>query len=378
MHFSHARRAACPEDLTALQGVVFGSDHTPFLYNGCCPLENHSFDVYSGRSFEVILLRSRVVDEGKGKLDRRGPPREPERRVASRQEPQASTQDGPWKGGSDRPPAHTSIAPGAESQGALEDEHNAGAGWLVSVGSDLRSTLGIAALLVFVLPAIVLVLTLLGDDNKPVAMKTATARGRESAINHQNQPQGGERNAGRDGSPGTSSEDDGVGPTQQTGRDHKHAHQAEDATVAAVPATPTAAAAASPEPASSAAASSVPATESVASSVQASASPTSSVPPDTSTTPSTATQPTSAPAESAPPPAQQSSSPDASAPAIAAPDASAPAIAGTIPGDVPEDAVQEGLPDASVYDPSNYAGGAPYRPPSRRSPPAVMRVTVRT
>ena len=96
----------------------------------------------------------------------------------------------------DRSPAPTGVATGAGSQGGLEaetDERNAESRWLMSVDSDLRSFLGIAALLVLVLPAVVFVLTLLADDNKPVSMKTPTARGGGSAVTHQSQSDGGER-----------------------------------------------------------------------------------------------------------------------------------------------------------------------------------------
>ena len=276
----------------------------------------------------------------------------PEHRDASRPAPKAATQDGPGEGGAARSPALTGIATGAEKQGALEDEQNAGMGWLISVGANLRPFLGIAALLAFVLPTVVLVLTLLGDGDKPVSMKTATARGGGSAINLQDE--GGERRGngevthpllGRhDGSPGTSSEDDGGGPTRRTGRDQREARQAQDATVVAGTATPTAAAAGSPEPVSSSAASSASATEPVEGNVEAPTASTPAVPHDTPTGPTTATPPTSAPAEAAPPIAQQASPPDPSAPAIAG--------AMPTPGDVPGEDFQGQVSDTSIYDPS--------------------------
>jgi hypothetical protein len=297
-------------------------------------------------------------------LDRRGFPRDPEPRVASRQELYASTQDGPWRGEADTSPALAGAATGAESQ----DQRDAEAGWLMSVGADLRSFLGIAALLVFALPAVVLVLTLLGDDNKPVSMKTPTARG--SAITRQDRPEGRERNGeggdrllGRhDASPGTSSEGKGAAPTQQTGRDQRGSNKVQDTSVAAVPATPASAAtgslepvssvAASSSPTSTVAASSAPATGPVEGSGEAPTASTPSVAPDASTGPTTATQPaSSAPAESAPPVAQQASSLDPSASAIAR---GMPA-----PGEAPAEDFQGAVPDASNYDPSEYDGGAP-------------------
>jgi hypothetical protein len=301
-------------------------------------------------------------------LDRRGIPRDPEPRVASRQELQASSQDDPWKGGGDRSPALAGVATGAGSQDALEQERNAETGWLISVGTDLRSFLGIAALLVFVLPAVVLVLTLMGADNKPVSMNTPTARGGGSAITRQSQPGGGERSGDREGgnrlpgrhdrSPGTVSEGDGVGPTSQTGRDQRSSHQVQDTSVAAAPATPTAAAAGSPEPVSSVAASSAPISSVAASSAPATGPvegsgetptpSTPSVPQDTSTAPTTATQPASATAQSAPPLAQQASSLDPSASAIAR---GMPAT-----GEASAEDFQGVIPDASY--PSGYDGGS--------------------
>jgi hypothetical protein len=278
----------------------------------------------------------------------------PEHRDESRQAPKAATQDGPGEDGAARSPALLGIATEAEKQGALEDEQNAETPWLSSVVTNLRSFLGIAALLVFVLPAVVLVLTMLGDDNKPVSMNTATARGGGSAINSQDQPEGGEQRGngevshpllGRhDRSSGTSSEDDGEGPTRRTVPDQRDAHQAQDATVVAGTATPTAAAAGSPEPVSSVAASSASATEPVEGNVEAPTSSTPPVPPDTPTGPTTATKPTSAPAEAASPITQQASSSDPSAPAIAG--------AMPTPGDIPVEDFQGHVSDTSVYDPS--------------------------
>jgi hypothetical protein len=302
-------------------------------------------------------------------LDRRGPPRDPEPRVPTRQELRASTQDGPWKSGSEGPPAPTGVATGAESQDTLEDEHDAEAGWLISVGADLRSFLGIAALMIFALPAVVLVLTLLGEDSKPVPMKTPTARGGGSAITQQDRTEGGERKRedgdrllGRhDASPGTRSKGDRAAPTRQTGLDQRGSNQVQETPVAAVPAA--APAAGSPEPVSSVAASSAPTSTAAASSPASSApasvpagasgeAPTASTPsvaPHASTDPTT-TQPSSAPAESAPPVAQQASSTDPSA----------PAIAGGMPasGAAPVEDFQEEVPDANSYDPSEYAGGS--------------------
>ena len=302
-------------------------------------------------------------------MDRRGPPRDPEPRVPTRQELRASTQDGPWKSGSEGPPAPTGVATGAESQDTLEDEHDAEAGWLISVGADLRSFLVIAALMIFALPAVVLVLTLLGEDSKPVPMKTPTARGGGSAITQQDRTEGGERKRedgdrllGRhDASPGTRSKGDRAAPTRQTGLDQRGSNQVQETPVAAVPAA--APAAGSPEPVSSVAASSAPISTAAASSAASSApasvpagasgeAPTASTPsvaPHASTDPTT-TQPSSAPAESAPPVAQQASSTDPSA----------PAIAGGMPasGAAPVEDFEEEVPDASSYDPSEYAGGS--------------------
>ena len=274
-------------------------------------------------------------------MDRRGLPRE-------------STQEGPWKDGTERLPTLTGGAAGGESQSAPQDERDAEAGWLDSVGSDLRSFLGIGALVIFVLPAIVLVLTLLGNGLKPVPIEKATARGGRNAIVHHDQPQGGGRNdhfTGRNGgSPGTDSEANGVGPTQQTASDQREAPKAQGATVTTAPATSSASAsasaatsaAASPEPASSSPTSSAPATGSVAA---GSAPATSSASPAASTAPATATQPTSTPAGPAPPASQQASSPASSAPPLAG--------AMPTPGDVPVGGVQGGVPaDAGTYDPS--------------------------
>lgn len=291
-------------------------------------------------------------------MDRRGLPREPEPRVASRQDLQTSTQDEPWKGEAGQPPALTGVATG-------DDELNAEAGWLTSVSSELRSFLGIAALMVFLLPAVVLGLTLLGNDAKPVPIKTATARDGGSASTRRAEPESGERSGNgevsdrlpgsHEGSPGTSSDDDVTGSTGQTGRDQSDANQAQD-TTGSVSTTPTAAAAGSPEPvntvspsASSSVTSSVaasPATAPADSSVEA---PTASTPPDTSTGPTTATQPTSA--GSAPPTSQQDSSVDPSASAIAR---GMPA-----PSDLPAKDVQEGDSNVSRDDASEYAGGSP-------------------
>jgi hypothetical protein len=243
------------------------------------------------------------------------------------------------------------------NQGVHEDEQNAEKRLLNSLGANLRPFLGIAALLAFALPAVVLVLTLLGDDNKPVSMETATARGGGSAINRQSQPEGKEQSEnaevsdrllGRhDESPGTSSEGDGEGLTSRSGRDQRDTHQAQDATVADSTATPTAVAAGSPEPVSSVAASSASATEPVEGSVVAPTASTPAIPPDTPTGPTTATQSTSAPAEAAPPIAQQASSPPTIARAM------------PTPGDVPVEDLQGQVSDTSIYDPSAYTGQPP-------------------
>jgi hypothetical protein len=253
------------------------------------------------------------------------------------------------------------LAQKPENQGVHEDEQNAETRWLSSLGANLRPFLGIAALLAFALPAVVLVLTLLGDDNTPVSMETATARGGGNGIDRQGQPEGGERSGnsevshrllGRhDGLPGTSSEDDGGGPTWRTGREQRDAHQAQDATVVASTAAPTAAAAGSPEPVSSPAASSASAIEPVEGSEEASRTSTPAVPPDTPTDPTTATRPTSASAESPPPLTQQASSPDPSASAIAR--------AMPTRGDVPVEDFQGQVSDTSIYDPSEYTGRSP-------------------
>ena len=291
-------------------------------------------------------------------MDRRGLPREPEPRVASRQDLQTSTQDEPWKGIEGQPPALTGVATGDVS----EDGLNAEAGWLNSVSSELRSFLGIAALMVFLLPAVVLGLTLLGNDAKPVPIKTATARDGGSATTRQ--AERGERSGNgevsdrrlgsHEGSAGTSSDDDATGSTGQTGR--SDANQAQD-TTGSVSTTPTAAAAGSPEPAntvspsasSSVAASPAPATVPADSSVEAPTASTPSVPPDTSTGPTTATRPTSA--GSSPRTSQQDSSVDPSASAIAR---GMPA-----PSDVPAKDVQEGDSNVSRDGASEYAGGSP-------------------
>lgn len=271
----------------------------------------------------------------------------------------------------DRSPALTGAAAGAESQGApgaKTDERNLGSRWLISAGSELRSFLGIAALLVFVLPAVVLVLTLLGNDNKPVSMKMPTERDGGSAVTHKVQTEGGERSGEgemgdrfpvrHDRSSRTSSEDEGVGPALQTGQDQAGAQQAQDApvTVAAVPATPTADAAGSPEPVSSAAASSAPASSVAASSVpvavpadgsgEVSTAPAASVPSDTAPAPTNATQPAPEPAESAPPVAQQASPLDPSAPAIAG--------GMPTPSEVPARDYQDVAPQDRSYDQSEY------------------------
>lgn len=299
-------------------------------------------------------------------MDSRDLPREPEPRVASRQDLQTSTQDEPWKGIAGQPPALTGVATGDDS----EDGLNAEAGWLTSVSSELRSFLGIAALMVFLLPAVVLGLTLLGNDAKPVPIKTATARDGGSETTRQAEPERGERSGNgevsdrllgsHDGSAETSSDDDVTGSTGQTGRDQRDANQAQD-TTDSVSTTPTAAAAESPEPASSVspsassfvassvAASPAPATVPADSSVEAPTASTPSVPPDTSTGPTTATQPTSA--GSAHPTSQQDSSVDPSASAIAR---EMPA-----PGDVPAKDVPEGDSNVSRDDASEYAGGSP-------------------
>lgn len=304
-------------------------------------------------------------------MDRRDLPREPEPRVASRQDRQTSAQDEPWKGIAGQPPALTGVATGDDS----EDGLNAEAGWLSSVSSELRSFLGIAALMVFLLPAVVLGLTLLGNDAKPVPIKTATARDGGSATTRQTEPETGERSGNgevsdrvlgsHEGSAGTSSDDDVTGSSGQTGRDQSDANQAQDTTgsvsTGAVSTTPTAAAAGSPEPASSVSpsasssvassvtASPAPATVPADSSVEAPTASTPSVPPDTSTGPTTATQPTSA--GSAPATSQQDSSVDPSASAIAR---GMPA-----PGDVPAKDAQEGDSNVSRDDASEYAGGPP-------------------
>jgi hypothetical protein len=297
-------------------------------------------------------------------LDRRGFPRDPEPRVASRQELYASTQDGPWRGEADTSPALAGAATAAEG----EDGQNAEAGWPIWVGGELRSFLGIAALLVFALPAVVLVLTLLGEDNKPVSMKTPTARG--NAITQQDRTEGGDRSGNRDGSdrllrrhdasPVTSSEGDGAAPTRQTGRDQRGSNKVQDTSAAAVPATPTSAAAGSPEPSSSVAASatptstvaasSAPATRTVEGSGEAPTASTPSVPPDASTGPITQ-PPSSAPAESAPPIAQQ--------PSLLDPSASAIARGMPAPGEAPAGDFQSVVPDINSYDPSEYYGRSP-------------------
>lgn len=296
-------------------------------------------------------------------MDRRDLPRESEPRVASRQDLQTSTQDEPWKGVAGQPPALTGVATG-------DDGLNAEAGWLTSVSSELRSFLGIAALMVFLLPAVVLGLTLLGSDAKPVPIKTATARDGGSETTRRAEPERGERSGNgevsdrlpgsHEESPGTSSGDDVTGSTGQTGRDQSDANQAQD-TTGSVSTTPKAAAAGSPEPAStvspsasssassSVAASPAPATVPADSSVEAPTASTPSVPPDTSTGPTTATRPTSD--GSAPPTSQQDSSVDPSASAIAR---GMPA-----PSDVPAKDVQEGDSNVSRDDASEYAGGSP-------------------
>lgn len=302
-------------------------------------------------------------------MDRRDLPREPEPRVASRQDLQTSTQDETWKGIAGQPSALTGVATG-------DDGLNAEAGWLTSVSSELRSFLGIAALMVFLLPAVVLGLTLLGNDAKPVPIKTATAHDGGSAPTSQPEPERGERSGNgevsdrllgsHEGSPETSSDDDVTGSTGQTGRDQSDANQAQD-TTGSVSTTPTAAG--SPEPAntvspsasnsvassvtssvaSSVAASPAPATVPADSSVEAPAASTPSVSPDTSSGPTTATQPTSA--GSAPSTSQQDSSVDPSASAIAR---GMPA-----PSDVPSGDAQEGDSNVSRDDASEYAGGSP-------------------
>lgn len=200
-------------------------------------------------------------------------------------------------------------------------------GRLIPEWDDLRSYLVMAALLVFVLPAVVLLLTLLADYGRPAPMqKSDTGGGRSEVAHRRAHPEADERGAsseggvrplgrgGEDGSSEGGSEANGAGPTRQSVREPGDADQAQDPPdkVTSAPATPTATAGASGP------------TEVLG----------------------------SAPAP--PTPTAEPTPVGASAPPMAtAPDISAPAIVGPMPtpSEVPLDGVEDSVSDGRLYDP---------------------------
>lgn len=211
-------------------------------------------------------------------------------------------------------------------------------GRLIPEWDDLRSYVGMAALLVFVLPAVVLLLTLLADYGRPTLMQKSDSGGGRSEVAHRRvHPEADEQGAsrergvvrprdrgGEDGSPEGGSEVNGAGPTRQAVREPGDAVQAQDPLDAATftPATPTATAGAS-------------GSNEVLGSAPAPPTPTAEP------TPVGASPPALAEAATA------SADPDP------APEISAPAIVGPMPtpSDVPPDGAQDTLTDGRLYDP---------------------------
>ena len=201
---------------------------------------------------------------------------------------------------------------------------------LIPMGDELRSYLGTVALLVFVLPAVVLVLTLLDEDSAPRPMQTSdSGKGnsevaqRQARFERGGDGEGDVRPIKRHGvSRESMPEDDRASPTRQTGPDQEGLRQSRDASGTAIPTgAPTLA-----EQGGSQAAPSVPPAEPAPANTE--------VP--TPLTPSSAPAATAAPATAAPSTPVAATTPPAS-------DQSAPTIAAPIPTpiEVPLDGAQD-------------------------------------
>ena len=209
-------------------------------------------------------------------------------------------------------------------------------GRLSPVWDSVRSYLGIVALLVLVLPAAVLLLTLLAENSRPMSTKASSTEGGEAEVaNRQARLElGGRGGSGEegvhslarrneDGSPERGLEGEGAGPTRQIGREEGGTAPAQGppSTATNTPAASTATAGASTptEPVGSQTVLPAPTAEPASVSVEA--------PPDSSSQPATTV---AAPASaSAPAPVEQT-------PVTAAPEIVSPMLA---PGEVPGDSI---------------------------------------